>query len=90
MSWMNYTGDNRAARGMEFSSQPFDISHQETVAISPLFGTPTFAKSTIETRFLMFYTKVRPPSPESFREAHGPGGFPRALSLGGICTASAL
>jgi hypothetical protein len=62
MSWMNYTGDNRAARGMEFSSQPFDISHQETVAMSPLFGTPTFrwlpAKSTIETRFLIFYTKV--------------------------------
>jgi hypothetical protein len=62
MSWMNYTGDNRAARGMEFSSQPFDISHQETVAMSPLFGTPTFrwlsAKSTIETRFLMFYTKA--------------------------------
>ena len=42
MSWMNYTGDNRAARGMEFSTQPFDISHQETVAMSPLFGTPTF------------------------------------------------
>ncbi len=42
MSWMNYTGDNRAARGMEFSTQPFDVSHQETVAMSPLFGTPTF------------------------------------------------
>jgi len=27
MSWMNFTGDDRAARGMEFSSQPFDISH---------------------------------------------------------------
>ena len=62
MSWMNFTGDNSAARGMEFSSQPFDISHRETVAMSPLFGTPTFrwlpAKSTIETRFLMFYTRV--------------------------------
>ena len=62
MSWMNYTGDHRAARGMEFSSQPFDISHQETVDMSPLFGTPTFrwlpAKSTIETRFLIFYTTV--------------------------------
>jgi hypothetical protein len=62
MSWMNYTGDNKAARGMEFSSQPFDISHQETVAMSSLFGTPTFrwlpAKSTIETRFLIFYAKV--------------------------------
>jgi hypothetical protein len=45
MSWMNYTGDNHAARGMEFSSQPFDISHQETVAMSPLFGTPTFRRN---------------------------------------------
>jgi len=43
MSWMNFTGDNRAARGMEFSTQPFDISHRETVAMSPLFGTPTSA-----------------------------------------------
>ena len=62
MSWMNFTGDDRAARGMEFSSQPFDISHRETAAMSPLFGTPTFrwlaAKATIETRFLMFYSRV--------------------------------
>jgi hypothetical protein len=66
MSWMNFTGDDRAARGMEFSTQPFDISHRETVAMSPLFGTPTFrwlpAKAKIETRFLIFYTKV----PEGF------------------------
>ena len=66
MSWMNFTGDEHAARGMEFSTQTFDISHRETVAMSPLFGTPTFrwlpAKSKIETRFLMFYTKV----PEEF------------------------
>ena len=66
MSWMNFTGDNRAARGMEFSTQTFDISHRDTVAMSPLFGTPTFrwlpAKSKIQTRFLMFYTRV----PEGF------------------------
>jgi hypothetical protein len=66
MSWMNFTGDARAARGMEFSTQTFDISHRETVAMSPLFGTPTFrwlpAKSKIETRFLMFYARV----PEGF------------------------
>jgi beta-lactamase superfamily II metal-dependent hydrolase len=66
MSWMNFTGDDHAARGMEFSTQTFDISHREIVALSPLFGTPTFrwlpAKSTIETRFLMFYTRV----PEGF------------------------
>ena len=62
MSWMNYTGDNRAARGMEFSTQPFDISHQETVAMNPLFGTPTFrwlpAKGKLQTRFLFFYARV--------------------------------
>ena len=66
MSWMNYTGDARAARGMEFSTQPFDVSHQETVAMSPLFGTPTFrwlpAKAKLQTRFLMFYARV----PEGF------------------------
>ena len=62
MSWMNYTGDNRAARGMEFSTQPFDVSHQETVAMSPLFGTPTFrwlpAKAKLQTRFLLFHVKA--------------------------------
>ena len=51
---------------MEFSTQPFDISHKETVAMSPLFGTPTFrwlpAKAKIQTRFLMFYAKA----PEGF------------------------
>jgi len=66
MSWMNYTGDEKAARGMEFSTQPFDISHRETVAMNPLFATPTFrwlpARSTMRTRFLMFYTSV----PEGF------------------------
>ena len=66
MSWMYYTGDEKAARGMEFSTQPFDVSHRETVAMNPLFGTPTFrwlpAKSKIRTRFLMFYTTV----PEGF------------------------
>jgi beta-lactamase superfamily II metal-dependent hydrolase len=62
MSWMNFTGDRRAARGMEFSTQPFDISHRDTVAMSPLFGVPSFrwlpAKSKIEGRFLIFYTEV--------------------------------
>jgi len=62
MSWMNFTGDGRAARGMEFSTQTFDVSHREIVAMSPLFGIPAFrwlpAKSKIETRFLMFYTRV--------------------------------
>jgi hypothetical protein len=49
---------------MEFSTQPFDISHRETVELNPLFGTPTFrwlpAKGKIRSRFLVFYT----PAPE--------------------------
>ena len=60
MSWMYYTGNAQAARGMEFSTQPFDVSHRETVEASPMFGTPTFrwlpAKSKIRSRFLLFYT----------------------------------
>jgi hypothetical protein len=62
MSWMNFTGDERIARGMEFSTQPFDVGHRETVTMGPMFGTPTLrwlpARSTIETRYLMFYTRV--------------------------------
>lgn len=66
MNWMNYTGNERAARGIEFSTQPFDVSRREAVELNPLFGTPTFrwlpAKSKIQSRFLLFYTRV----PEGF------------------------
>jgi hypothetical protein len=62
MSWMNFTGNDQAARGMEFSTQPFDVSHRETVDANSMFGTPTFrwlpAKSKIRSRFLVFYTRV--------------------------------
>ncbi len=62
MSWMNYSGDARAARGIEFSTQPFDVSHRETVDAHEMFGAPTYkwlpAKSKIRTRFLFFYTKI--------------------------------
>ena len=68
MNWMNYTGDNRAARGTEFSTQPFDVSHRETVDEHEMFGTPTYkwlpAKSRIQSKFLFFYTKV----PSGFAE----------------------
>ena len=63
---MNSTGDSQAARGMEFSTQPFDISHHDTVAMSPLFDMPALrwlpARSKIETRYLLFYARV----PEGF------------------------
>jgi len=62
MSWMNYTGDASAARGIEFSTQPFDVSRRESVDAHEMFGTPTYrwlpAKSRLESRFLAFYTRV--------------------------------
>ena len=67
MSWMNFTGDNRAARGMEFSSQPFDISHRETVAMSPAVRHCRRSGGCRRRRrsrpgFVIFYTRV----PEGF------------------------
>lgn len=66
VNWMNYTGDAEAKRGMEFSTQPFDISRREAVEAHSLFGTPTFrwlpAKSRIQSRFLLFYVQA----PEGF------------------------
>jgi len=62
MNWMNYTGNSRATRGIEFSTQPFDVSHRETVDAHEMFGAPTYkwlpAKSKLRTRFLFFYCPV--------------------------------
>ncbi len=62
MSWMNYSDDDRASRGIEFSTQPFDISRRETVDAHQMFGAPTYrwlpAKSQLRSRFLAFYTRV--------------------------------
>jgi hypothetical protein len=62
MNWMNYSGNARAARGIEFSTQPFDVSHRETVDAHEMFGAPTYkwlpAKSKLRTRFLFFYCPV--------------------------------
>jgi hypothetical protein len=62
MSWMNYSGDARTARGVEFSTQPFDVSHRETVDAHEMFGAPTYkwlpAKAKLHASFLVFYTKT--------------------------------
>jgi hypothetical protein len=62
MSWMNYSGDARAARGIEFSTQPFDVSHRETVDAREMFGAPAYqwlpARSKLRKWFLFFYTKL--------------------------------
>ncbi|HMF74543.1 MAG TPA: hypothetical protein VK604_02670 [Bryobacteraceae bacterium] len=64
--WGNYPPTLKMARGLEFSTQPFDVSRREVVSAGPMFDTPTYrwlpAKSKIKTRFLLFYAHV----PEGF------------------------
>jgi hypothetical protein len=64
--WMHYPDDGSYAWGLEFGTQPYDATKAEVVALSPMFGTPTFqwlpARSQVSTRFLLFVTKV----PEGF------------------------
>jgi hypothetical protein len=61
-NWEFYPKTGMLARGLEFSTQPFDIPRREAVAMSGLFDTPTFrwlpAKSAIETGFAIFYTQT--------------------------------
>jgi hypothetical protein len=61
--WLiSYAGNNKARRGIEFSTQPFDVSRSDTV---DKLGNPgaaegrrLAAKSRITARFLLFYTRV--------------------------------
>lgn len=61
-SWEYYPADGAWARGLEFSTQPFDVPRRETIQMNSLFDTPTYrwlpAKSRIESRFLMFITRT--------------------------------
>jgi hypothetical protein len=60
--WMNYPSNLALSRGLEFGTQPFDVSRRQTVDMGKLFDTPAFrwlpAKSKIHSRFLMFYTRL--------------------------------
>jgi hypothetical protein len=60
--WGNYPPTQKMARGLEFSTQPFDVSRREVITTGTMFDTPLFrwlpAKSKIRTKFLMFYARV--------------------------------
>jgi hypothetical protein len=66
--WGFYPPTQKMARGMEFSTQPFDLPRRDVVTTGAMFDTPLYrwlpAKSSINTRFLLFY-------------AHVPDGFTR-------------
>jgi len=65
-TWGNYPSSGKMARGMEFATQPYDVSHRDALTMGSLFGVPVYrwlpAKSKIDTRFLMFFA----PAPEGF------------------------
>ena len=67
-NWEEYPKDSGIVRGMEISTQPFDVSRREAIDLRSMFGVPVYrwlpAKSTIGSRFLFFYTKT----PESFQK----------------------
>jgi hypothetical protein len=60
-NWENY-GPAAMARGLEFSTQPYDIPRRDAVGMHRLFDTPTYrwlpARSTVETTFAVLYTPV--------------------------------
>lgn len=58
--WDSYpSGGKRSFRGLEFSTQPFDLPRRQVIQTNALFDTPTYrwlpAQSTITSSFLMFY-----------------------------------
>ena len=61
-TWLSNPGPNRMTRGLEFSTQPFDLTRAEVLKNGPLFDSPVLrilpAKSTLTSSFLMFYTSV--------------------------------
>jgi hypothetical protein len=59
---MHYPENGAYAWGLEIGMQPYDAPKTEILALSPMFGQPTYrilpAKSRLKTRFLMFATRV--------------------------------
>jgi hypothetical protein len=65
-TWENYPKEGMLARGMEFGTQPFDLSRRTVVSDGKLFDTSLYqwlpAKSTFSTSFMMFLVET----PEGF------------------------
>lgn len=61
-NWQNYPQTGVLARGLEFSTQPWDIPRRDAVSINTMLGDPAFrwlpARGAIETVFLIFYSDV--------------------------------
>jgi len=66
--WGQYPSIDGLVKGMEFSTQPYDINKTTVIDAGPMFGTPTFrwlrAKGKLETHFLFYYARI----PEGFKK----------------------
>jgi len=66
--WGNYPSIAGLVKGMEFSTQPYDINKSAVVDAGPVLGTPTFkwlrAKGKLETHFLFYYAHI----PDGFKK----------------------
>jgi len=62
--WLNFPASGQLSRGLEFGTQPFDVSRREAITLNKLFDTPTYrwlpAKAKISAKFAMFYAAVPP------------------------------
>jgi hypothetical protein len=69
-NWENYPENGKLARGLEFSTQPYDIPRRQAVDMHSLFGAPTYqwlpAKSTVEKNWAMFYA----PAPDGMMKVN--------------------
>jgi hypothetical protein len=67
-SWEYYPTNGAWARGLEFSTQPYDVSRRQAIQMNSMFDTPTYrwlpARSRVTAKFLMFYTRT----PEGMRK----------------------
>ena len=67
-SWEAYPPTLRLARGLEFSTQPFDVPRREAIRTGSLFDAPTYrwlpARARIRASFLMFFART----PEGMRQ----------------------
>ena len=67
-SWEFYPENGKLARGLEFSTQPYDVPRREAASLGTMFGAPTYrwlpAKSAITSGFLFFYAAA----PEGMRQ----------------------
>ena len=65
-NWENYPKSMKWARGLEFSTQPYDVPRREAIQLNSMFSAPSYrwlpAKSKIGSSFLIFF-------------AHTPEGF---------------